>query len=139
LRNSNTAIGQTVPWDPEKGLLYNKKNNLLDPYARAVTGQTSWGMKNSQPGDYHARVVRNNYDWKESHFPKISMEDSVIYEMHVRGFTKSRTSGVKYPGTFAGIIEKIPISEGTRHYGGRADAYFRIRRDPEQPDECGWQ
>jgi isoamylase len=96
------------PWDPEKGLLFNKKNNLLDPYARAVTGQTSWGMKNSQPGDYHARVVRNNYDWKESHFPKISMEDSVIYEMHVRGFTKSRTSGVKYPGTFAGIIEKIP-------------------------------
>ena len=46
------------PWDPGKGLLFDKNNYLLDIYARAVTGQSNWGVKNS--GFYKARVVRNN-------------------------------------------------------------------------------
>jgi isoamylase len=96
------------PWDPEKGLLFDKTHNLLDPYAMAVTGQSGWGKITKKRGDYHARVVRNNYDWKTSNFPLRPMEDSIIYEMHVRGFTRHASSGVRYPGSFAGIIEKIP-------------------------------
>ena len=94
------------PWDPGKGLLFDKNNYLLDIYARAVTGQSNWGVKNS--GFYKARVVRNNFDWEKESFPFIKMEDLVIYELHVRGFTKHDSSGVSAPGTFRGLMEKIP-------------------------------
>ena len=94
------------PWDPGKGLLFDKNKYLLDIYARAVTGQSTWGTKNS--GFYKARVVRNNFDWEKESFPFIRMEDLVIYELHVRGFTKHDSSGVSAPGTFRGLMEKIP-------------------------------
>lgn len=96
------------PWNPEKGLLFDKTRELLDPYARAVVGQRKWGEEKLQSGSYRARVVKNNFVWDTSNFPNTKMEDSIIYEMHVRGFTKHSSSGVTYPGTFAGIIEKIP-------------------------------
>ena len=95
------------PYDPHKGLLFNKNRVLLDPYAKAVTGQKAWGAAKTN-ADYHARVVRNTYRWKNNDFLHTPMEDTVIYEMHVRSFTRHRSSGVKFPGTFAGIIEKIP-------------------------------
>ena len=96
------------PYDPSKGLLFDKKNDLLDPYAMAVVGQSHWGEDNVNNGGYRARIVYDDYDWKDSRFPRIPMQDSIIYEMHVRGFTMNRSSGVQYPGTFAGLIEKIP-------------------------------
>ena len=94
------------PWNPEEGLLFNKENYLLDIYARAVTGQSVWGVKNK--GFYKARVVRNVFDWGRDGFPRIKMEDLVIYELHVRGFTRHDSSGVSAPGTFRGLMEKIP-------------------------------
>ena len=96
------------PYAPEKGLLFDKKYYLLDPYARAVTGQSTWGVNMGPKVFYKARVVKNNYDWGKEVSPLIPMEDLVIYEMHVRGFTYDPSSGVKCPGTFAGIMEKIP-------------------------------
>ena len=96
------------PWNPAEGLLFDKRNDLLDPYAMAVVGQSAWGVKRDESTTYRARVVNNIYDWKDSRFPHISMQDSVIYELHVRGFTIDPSSGVQYPGTFAGLIEKIP-------------------------------
>jgi glycogen operon protein len=95
------------PYDPEKGLYFDKNKLILDPYARAVTGQRAWGVAKTET-DYHARVVKESYHWTENDFPHTPMEDSIIYEMHVRGFTRHKTSGVQYPGTFAGIVEKIP-------------------------------
>ncbi len=94
------------PYDPKRGLIFDRNNIILDPYARAVTGQKKWGQKNS--GVYRARVVKNNFDWGVSSLPLIPMEDLIIYEMHVRGFTMSPTANVKDNGTFAGIQEKIP-------------------------------
>lgn len=96
------------PQDPAHGLLFDKNKYLLDPYAKAVVGQRLWGEEKRPQDCYHARVVKNNFHWDTSKFPSISMEDSIIYEMHVRGFTKDSSSDVTYPGTFAGIIEKIP-------------------------------
>jgi len=94
------------PWDPEKGLLFDKKHALLDIYAKAVTGQRIWGNKNFKPA-YHARAVRPTYDWdNERH--RVPMEDLIIYELHVRGFTNGKNSGVSAPGTFQGLREKIP-------------------------------
>ena len=96
------------PWDPKKGLLFDKKHVLLDPYARAVTGQSVWGESQKRDGLYHARVVKNNFDWGDAPDPFYEMSDLIIYELHVRGFTKHASSGVAHPGTFAGLKEKIP-------------------------------
>ena len=96
------------PYEPEKGLCFDKTRILLDPYAKAVTGQSRWGCKNDQKHGYRARVVRSNFDWGDHKQPMISMSDTIIYELHVRGFTKDSSSGVTHPGTFAGLIEKIP-------------------------------
>ena len=95
------------PWDPDKGLYFDKTKEILDPYARAVVGQRKWGVV-EKSGAYHARVVKNNYVWDNVHFNNTPMEDTIIYELHVRGFTRDPSSGVTYGGTFAGIIEKIP-------------------------------
>lgn len=96
------------PYDVSKGLLFNKNNILLDIYAKAVTGQSQWGRPKKEGGFYKARVVKDDFDWGRNPNPLIPMEDLVIYEMHVRGFTKHGSSGVEYPGTFAGLKEKIP-------------------------------
>lgn len=94
------------PYAPEKGLLFDRTKVLLDPYARAVTGQHEWG----QPSDpvYHARVVKDTFDWGDMPQSNREMNDLIIYELHVRGFTQHDSSGVKHPGTFAGLKEKIP-------------------------------
>ncbi|MFT3983229.1 MAG: alpha-amylase family glycosyl hydrolase [Lachnospiraceae bacterium] len=96
------------PYDPSKGLLFDKTKYILDPYARAVTGQSMWGQKFDNSDFYKARVVKNNFDWGDTKQPHIPMEDLIIYEMHVRNFTRHSSSGVSAPGTFDGIKEKIP-------------------------------
>lgn len=96
------------PYKPEKGKLFDKSNVLLDIYAKAVTGQSVWGVEKKEGSVYKARVVKDNFDWEKSRNPLTPMEDLVIYEMHVRGFTRHDSSGVTHPGTFAGIMEKIP-------------------------------
>lgn len=95
------------PYDPKKGLLFDKNNYLLDIYAKAVTGQREWGIKKKEGDIYKARVVKDNFDWGNSRKSLIPMEDLVIYEMHVRGFTRHESSGIEYPGTFKGLMEKI--------------------------------
>lgn len=98
------------PYDKKKGLLFNKENILLDPYARAVTGQRNWGEYPEGGKDfvYHARVVENNFDWGDIRQPERPFEDLIIYEMHVRGFTKHESSCCAAPGTYEGLREKIP-------------------------------
>lgn len=96
------------PWSPENGLRFDKKQVLLDIYAKAVTGQKVWGHENSA-GGYHARVVKGAPAWNdEANGLVVPMEDLIIYELHVRGFTKGKNAGVSAPGTFEGLREKIP-------------------------------
>ncbi len=96
------------PKDSKRGLLFDPKKPLLDPYAKAVTGQSVWGVQQQKDGLYRARVVRNNFDWGDFGQPLLPMSDLIIYELHVRGFTKHPSSNVSHPGTFAGLMEKIP-------------------------------
>lgn len=98
------------PYEPAKGLLFNEENVLLDPYSRAVTGQRKWGEKPEEGKDfeYRARVVKSNFDWGNIKQLEQPFEDLVIYETHVRGYTKDKSSGVSAPGTFAGLKDKIP-------------------------------
>ena len=96
------------PYDEAQGHRFDKNAILLDPYARAVTEQRVWGEKFEGEHIYKARVVENNFDWGARKQLENKLEDLIIYEMHVRGFTMSPTSGVGARGTFEGIREKIP-------------------------------
>ena len=96
------------PYEPQKGLIFNKHKYLLDPYAKAVTGQSRWGSTSPRSQHYKARVVKDDFDWEDMRPPLLPMEDLIIYELHVRGFTMHGSSGVAKPGTFAGLMEKLP-------------------------------
>ena len=96
------------PYRPEKGMLFDKNKYLLDPYAKAVTGQSEWGKVLAENEFYKARVVHNNFNWEMPDKTAPKLHDCIIYEMHVRGFTRHPSSGVRHPGTFDAIGEKIP-------------------------------
>ena len=85
-----------------------KSPYLIDIYTKAVTGQSTWGEKSRNDFTYRSRVVEEDFDWGHFEEPILDFKDLVIYEAHVRGFTKDKSSGVKAPGTFAGLQEKIP-------------------------------
>ena len=94
------------PYCPEKGLLFDKNKILLDPYAKAVAGQRTWGIRWDHT--YHARVVKDRFDWGDMPQSKKKLCDLIIYELHVRDFTHHPSSGVQHRGTFSGLMEKIP-------------------------------
>ena len=98
------------PFDPPAGHRFDRSKVLLDPYARAIAGRDVWGVTPDwdRPCPYRGRLVFDDFDWEGDRPLEIPIEDLVIYEMHVRGFTRHPSSGVKFPGTFAGIREKIP-------------------------------
>jgi glycogen operon protein len=92
---------------------FDKNKVLVDPYARGNT-KTLWNRQRAcEPGDNVATSMRSvvidtsGYPWEGDQPLGRELEDTVIYEMHVRGFTASPSSGVRDPGTFAGVIEKI--------------------------------
>lgn len=87
----------------------HEKSYLIDPYAKLLDtgtefGNNFWGKKKL----YGIATEEFPFDWEGDFQPDIPHNELVIYEMHVRGFTKDQTSGVKHPGTYLGIIEKIP-------------------------------
>jgi isoamylase len=98
------------PHRPHEGHRFDPDDVLLDPYAKAVGGREVWGdpPKWSQPYQHRARIPALDYDWQGERPPGIPIEDLVIYEMHVRGFTRHPSADVRYPGTYAAIREKIP-------------------------------
>ncbi len=115
------------PDAPEKGHRFNPRKLLLDPYVKAVTGSFIWNLadpRSSDPGSPrgdHALskapdaagmpkgiVVADDFDWQGDRPLNRPLRYSVIYETHVRGLTMHPSAGVAHPGTFRGVIEKIP-------------------------------
>jgi glycogen operon protein len=84
---------------------------LIDPYSKAVAGLERWG-EDPGPGGrlerLRSRVVDEEFDWGHEHPLAVPLADSIIYELHVRGFTRHPSSGVTEPGTYRGLVEKIP-------------------------------
>jgi isoamylase len=90
----------------QSGLVYDPRKILIDPYAHLLAPR-KWG----HDADYGRRpccgIVRHDFDWQDDRPPKNPLSQTIIYEMHVRGFTRHQSSGVAHPGTYRGIIEKI--------------------------------
>jgi len=100
------------PYDPKAGHYFKPDALLLDPYAKATAGHEIWGAENlaqdRHQKEYRARVVVNDFEWGVDRPLGTPIEDIVIYELHVRGFTRDESSGVRHPGTYSAIREKIP-------------------------------
>ena len=95
---------------------FDPRDVLIDPYATALTGGSAWGVIapriGSGPGGSYPRRRSfrgpQQFDWEGTRPPRIPLSDKVIYELHVRGFTRHDSAAVAEPGTYIGLIEKIP-------------------------------
>ncbi|MDR0448495.1 MAG: glycogen debranching protein GlgX, partial [Treponema sp.] len=115
------------PYIPEKGLRFNSNKTLIDPYAKALTDLSNWDLKDCLGYDHYADskdlsysykddlfatprcyVVDDDFDWQGDLPLNYPLRFSVLYETHVKGFTRHHNSGVSAPGTYKGVIEKIP-------------------------------
>ena len=95
---------------PEQGLVFDSRVPLLDPYAKSVSGSSVWGRKSERYAvfPHRGQIIREDFDWEGDVPLQLPQNELVIYETHVRGFTRSETSGVRHKGTFSGLKEKIP-------------------------------
>ncbi|MDD5255606.1 MAG: alpha-amylase family glycosyl hydrolase, partial [Candidatus Omnitrophica bacterium] len=98
------------PFDAKEGHRFDRTKVLMDPYAKAIGGRDSWGQQPNWDDLYQhrARICFDDFDWESDRPLETPVEDLIIYEMHVRGFSNHPSSKVKHPGTFAGLREKIP-------------------------------
>ena len=98
------------PNDFHRGHWFDRTKILSDPYARVIGGRDVWGMTPDWNNIYQhrSRISIDDFDWEGDRPLEIPPEDLIIYEMHVRSFTRHPSSGVKHPGTFTGIRDKIP-------------------------------
>lgn len=82
---------------------------VTDPYAPRICGREVFGQRQSET-DHILRgaIQQKTYDWQEDRLPRIPFEDGIMYQLHVRGFTMQKNSGVRHKGTFRGVMEKLP-------------------------------
>jgi glycogen operon protein len=129
----------TGPATPGISDRYDHTKILSDPYAKVTMGREVWAKPPDlqDPYQYRSRLAFDDFDWEGDHPLRLASEDLVIYETHLRGFTRDPSSGVTNPGTYAGMVEKIgylknlgincvellPIFE--------FDEFGNSRRDPE--------
>ncbi len=107
------------PYAPEQGFRFNKHKILIDPYATALAGTDCWDfacvcdpVAETAAGDAGSKgkclLADSEFDWRSDRPPAHSWRETIIYETHVRGFTRHPSSAVEHPGTFLGVVEKIP-------------------------------
>jgi glycogen operon protein len=115
------------PYQPEKGERFNSHKTLLDPYAKALTSLEGWDLgtclgydgadprkdlsysgQDGQMVQPRGIVIDDAFDWQGDTPLNYPLRFSVLYETHVRGFTRHPSGGVNHPGTYRGVIEKIP-------------------------------
>lgn len=115
------------PYDLAAGLRFNPRRVVVDPYAAALSGVSSWDFARaraydvSEPGGdarpahddnegctARGLIVDNGFDWQGDRPLKHPWSQTILYETHMRGFTAHPSSGVRHPGTYRGLMEKIP-------------------------------
>lgn len=117
------------PYDPNQGLRFNPSKLLIDPYAKAIAGKVNWNApvfpyelgnpeedlkrddRDSAAGMPKSVVVSPFFDWEQDRSPKIPLSDSIIYEVHVKGFTKLHPDvPEQLRGTYAGLASKASVA-----------------------------
>ena len=137
------------PYDPKQGLRFNPHKLLLDPYAKQIDGGIKWSdalfgyrvggaredltmdRRDDAPGMPKCRVVDTAFTWGEDRPPRAPWHDTIIYELHVKGFTQLHPDIPPHlRGTYAGLATDPVIEHLKRlgHHRGRADAGARLRR-----------
>jgi isoamylase len=108
------ALRVDGPWSPHEGHRFNRNKVLIDPYAKGNT-KNLWdraaacNLEDNLVHSLRSVVIDTaGYDWEGDEPLRRPMSETVIYEMHVGGFTRHPTSGVRNPGTFHGVTEMIP-------------------------------
>ncbi|MEK6193378.1 MAG: alpha-amylase family glycosyl hydrolase, partial [Deltaproteobacteria bacterium] len=91
----------------ENGLVYDDQLLLLDPKSHVHTPR-GWGERPSERDLPRCGIIKHDFDWQDDRPLNIPLEKSIIYELHVRGFTRHPSSQASHPGTYHGIMEKIP-------------------------------
>ena len=124
------------PANPAEGHRFNPNKVLISPYARGIHKQLWKRAEAIGPDDNIAASMRcavvdsSDYNWEGDRRLKRAIHESIIYEMHVGGFTRSPTAGVRHPGTFAALVEKIPYLQAL---GISAMTYHRWRKAWSSP------
>jgi len=112
LDTANLEYGYRMdgPFNPRAGHRFDARHVLLDPFARATGGREVFGQSGRKHDifPHRGRIPENNFDWEHDRPLDLPVPELVIYELHVRGFTRHSSSGVAHPGTFDGLREKIP-------------------------------
>ncbi len=113
------------PNRPHVGHRFDPANVLLDPYARAIGGRETWAepWDPADPMPFRSRVLLDDFDWVDDRQLEIPAEDLVIYEMHVRGFTRHPVIGRQVPRHLRCHPREDPLSSGARHQRHRTDAH----------------
>jgi len=98
------------PCNPKAGHRFDRRAVLLDPFARSIGGRETFGsaVRTRDIFPHRGRIPENDFDWEHDRPLDLPVEQLVIYELHVRGFTRHASSGVVHPGTFDGLREKLP-------------------------------
>jgi glycogen operon protein len=115
------------PYDPAHGMRFNRNKLLVDPYARALSGRFEWNdalfgfsddekndrpdTRDSAPYIFKSRVIDPNFDWSGDHPPATPWRDSVVYELHVKGYTQQHPEvPTSLRGKYLGLIQPAVIA-----------------------------
>lgn len=93
--------------DSEKGILFDFEKRLLDPYTKAISGLEKWGVRTPNHLGLLNFYSESEYNWEGDRPINRALDESIIYELHVRGFTQSQSCQTSYPGTYKGVTEQI--------------------------------
>ncbi len=96
------------PMDPAQGHRFDATRVLVDPMAQAIVWRPSSTSDNEQKRIPRSRLIASDFDWGDDRPLELPVEDLVIYEMHLKGFTRHDSSGARFPGTYDAVKEKIP-------------------------------